>query len=149
MTSAADLLFIDTNVLVYASWGAAPLHQHARDTLAAHRCTGTSLCISRQVIREWLATLNRPRTGLALANLIAEAQTFDAHFAILDDTAATTASLLALPPQASGVRVHDINIVATMQTAGIQRLVTNNPLDFAPLQRPDHRAAAGVRADHF
>jgi predicted nucleic acid-binding protein len=74
---------------------------------------------------------NRPRTGLALADLIAEVQAFDAYFIILDDTAATTANLLALLPQASGVRVHDVNIVATMQAASIQRLLTNNPNDFA------------------
>jgi len=48
----------------------------------------------------------QPRTGLALADLIAEAHTFDAHFVIVDDTAATTANLLAPLPQASGVRVH-------------------------------------------
>jgi len=98
--------------------------------LATHRSAGALLYISRQVIREWLATLNRPRTGLALADLIAEAHTFDTHFAILDDTATTTANLLALLPQASGMRVHDINIVATMQAGGIQRLLTNNPSDF-------------------
>jgi predicted nucleic acid-binding protein len=76
MTSAADSLFVDTNVLVYASWAIAPLHTHARSILATHSSAGASLAISRQVIREWLATLNRPRTGLALAELIAEAQTF-------------------------------------------------------------------------
>ena len=76
----------------------------------------------------------QPRTGLALADLIAEAQAFDAHFAILDETATTTANLLALLPQASGVRVHDVNIVATMRAAGIQRLLTNNPKDFAAFE---------------
>ena len=73
----------------------------------------------------------QPRTDLAPAAPIAEAWTFDAHFAILDETAATTANLLALLPQASGVRVHDVNIVATMQAGGVQRLLTNNPSDFA------------------
>lgn len=105
MTSAADSLFVDTNVLVYANRAAAPLHAHVRSVLATHRRAGTPLYISRQVIRAWLATRNRPRTGLALADLIAEAQTFDAHFAILEGTTATTADLLVLP-QASGMRVH-------------------------------------------
>lgn len=54
------------------------------------------------------------RAGLALADLITEAQTFDVRFAILDDTAATTANMLALLPQASGVK----------------RLLTNNPSGF-------------------
>jgi hypothetical protein len=78
-----------------------------------------------------LLLYNRPRTGLALADLIAEAQTFDAHFAILDETAARTANLLTLLPQASGGRVHDVNIVATMRAGRVQRLLTNNPSDFA------------------
>ena len=130
MTSAAEPIFVDTNVLVYATWAAAPLHAHARNVLATYRAAGASLLISRQVIREWLATLNRPRTGLALADLITEAQTFDQHFVVLDDTAATTARLLALLPQASGARVHDANIVATMLVAGVRQLLTNNPTHF-------------------
>jgi predicted nucleic acid-binding protein len=131
MTNAAEPLFVDTNVLVYASWALAPLHAHARSVLADYRSRGASLYISRQIIREWITTLNRPRTGLALVDLIAEAKIFDAHFTILDETAATTATLLALLPQASGARAHDVNIVATMQVGGIHRLLTNNPSDFA------------------
>jgi predicted nucleic acid-binding protein len=131
-TSAANAIFIDTNVLVYASWVAAPLHAHARSILAQHRSSGAALYISRQIIREWFATLNRPRTGLALADLILEAQSFGTHFTILDDTAATTERLLVLLPQASGSRVHDVNIVATMQVGSIRRLLTNNPDDFKP-----------------
>lgn len=131
MTSAAEPVFVDTNVLVYASWDAAPLHAHARNVLAGYRAAGAPLVISRQVIREWLATLNRPRSGLLLADLLAEALSFDQHFLVVDDTAATTARLLAILPQASGVRVHDANIVATMQVAGVRRLLTNNPGHFA------------------
>jgi hypothetical protein len=29
------------------------------------------------------------------------------------------------------MRVHDVHIVATMQAGGVQRLLTNNPNDFA------------------
>jgi len=118
--------------LVYASWTTAPLHAHTQRVLTDHRAAGATLYISRQIIREWLATLNRPRTGLALSALIAEAQAFANHFVILDDTATVTAQLLTLLPQSSGMRVHDVNIVATMQAAGIRRLLTNNPSDFAP-----------------
>jgi predicted nucleic acid-binding protein len=107
------------------------LHAHARSVLVTHRSAGASPYISRQIIREWLATLNRPRTGLALADLIAEVQAFDAHFAILDDIAATTANLLTLSPRASGMRIHDVTIVATMRVGGVQRLLTNDPSDFA------------------
>lgn len=90
------------------------------------------MVISRQFIREWLATLNRPRTGLALEALLAEARSFPQHFTIVDETAATTERLLVLLPQAAGVRVHDVNIVASMQSAAVRRLLTHNPDDFAP-----------------
>jgi predicted nucleic acid-binding protein len=135
MTNAAEPLFVDTNVLVYASWTAAPLHAHSRSILSAYRSAGAALVISRQVIREWLATLNRPRTGLLLIDLVAEAQTFEHHFTILDGTAAVTTHLLALLPQAGGMRVHDANIVATMQSVGMRRLLTNNPRHFDPFAR--------------
>jgi len=134
MTNAAEPLFIDTNILVFASWEAAPLHETARQTLVAYRQAGAALVISRQVIREWLATLNRPRTGLALADLLAEARSFPDHFTIIDETATTTERLLALLPQAVGVRVHDVNIVASMQSAAVRRLLTHNPDDFAPFK---------------
>ena len=58
MTNAAEPVFIDTNILVFASWEAAPLHEAARQTLAGYRQAGAALVISRQVIREWLATLS-------------------------------------------------------------------------------------------
>ncbi len=131
MTNVADPIFVDPNIIVYASWSAAPLHQQARQALAQAADAGAPLMISRQVIREFLATLNRPRSGLALLDLIAEVQAFDKSFLIVDETAATTVALLSLLPQASGMRVHDVNIVATMQVMGIQRLLTNNPNDFA------------------
>jgi predicted nucleic acid-binding protein len=131
MTNAAEPVFIDTNILVFASWAAAPLHEAARQRLAHYRQAGAPLLISRQVVREWLATLNRPRTGLALTDLVVEARAFAQHFVIADETAATTERLLMLLPQSAGARVHDVNIVATMQIAGVRRLVTHNPDDFA------------------
>lgn len=57
----AEPMFVDTNVLVYASWRAAPLHTQ---TLAAYRAAGVPLVISRQIIREFFATLYRPRSGI-------------------------------------------------------------------------------------
>lgn len=132
MTNAADPLFIDTNILVYASWKVAPLHNQARAVIATHRAAGVPLVISRQIIREYLATLNRPSSGVGLATLIAEVQAFEAGMRVCDETAATTVILLSLLPQATGVRVHDVNIVATMQVYGVRQILTNNPDDFKP-----------------
>ncbi len=130
--SAADPVFIDTNVLVYAAWAVAPLHQQARASLAAHHAAGTPLVISRQVIREFLAMLNRPTSGISLKTLIAEVHAFEAAMHVYDETAATTRMLLTLLPQAAGVRVHDVNIVATMQVYDVRYILTNNPDDFHP-----------------
>jgi predicted nucleic acid-binding protein len=132
MTNVADPLFIDTNVLVYAAWHAAPLHTQARTAIATHRAAGAQLVISRQIIREFLATLNRPQSGIALATLVREVRAFEVGMIVGDETAATTAALLTLLPQAAGARVHDVNIVATMQVYGVQRILTNNPGDFVP-----------------
>jgi predicted nucleic acid-binding protein len=130
-TVAAAPIFVDTNVLIYASWKAAPLHQHARAVLRTYRRAATSLLISRQVIREYLATLRRPQYGFTAAQLIAEVEAFPADFQILDETTATTAALLTLLAASAGVRVHDTNIVATMQVASVRHLLTNNSKDFA------------------
>ncbi len=61
-TGAASALFLDTNVLVYANVASAPLHDTALEAIRRHYQSGTRLWISRQVIREYLATLSRPQT---------------------------------------------------------------------------------------
>lgn len=131
MTTEAGpkLLFVDTNILVYASWPAAPLHQQAHQALAAHTAAGTLLVISRQVLREFLATLYRPRTGLAITDLVAEVRQLEACYVVIEDGPAITAALLSLL-EAGATQVHDTNIAATCIVAGISHILTNNPADF-------------------
>lgn len=57
--TAADGVFVDTNVWVYASVPNAPLHAQARQAL--ERATAP-LWTSRQVLREFLAAMSRPQT---------------------------------------------------------------------------------------
>jgi predicted nucleic acid-binding protein len=64
-TTAADPVFVDTNVLVYANVASAPLHVHAGATLQVLESAGIVLWIGRQVLRESLATLSRPQTFTA------------------------------------------------------------------------------------
>ena len=61
-TMPAERLFIDTNVLVYASIAEAPLHQAAFARLQTCEETHKELWISRQVLREYLAVLTRPQS---------------------------------------------------------------------------------------
>ena len=135
-TGAADPLLVDTNILVYASVPQAPQHGPAVTAVRTHARAGTELWISRQIIREFLATLSRPQPfGRPVPGplLAAQARLLEREFAIAEDGPETTAHLLALIERTpmGGKQVHDANIVATMQAHGIRRLLTANTADFA------------------
>lgn len=135
-----EQVFIDTNVLVYANVSSAPFHAEALAAIQNREKAGIELWISRQVLREYLATLSRPQTftaplsGVALA---AQVRLFAERFQIAEDNHGVTTNLLALLESISvgGGQIHDANIVATMQAYALNRLLTNNTADFA---RFDH-----------
>ncbi|MEA5599328.1 type II toxin-antitoxin system VapC family toxin [Rivularia sp. UHCC 0363] len=134
-TAGAERIFIDTNILVYASIAEAPLHQPALSRLQTYEQTGQELWISRQVLREYLSVLTRPQSFTApipittLSDLI---RALLSRFQVADETTQVTEQLLVLLNQITvgGRQVHDANIVATMQTYGIQQLLTHNVGDF-------------------
>jgi PIN domain-containing protein len=55
-------MFVDTNVLVYASVQGAPNRDSARAALAHHASSGETLRISRQILREFVPVTTRPQT---------------------------------------------------------------------------------------
>lgn len=57
---AADRIFVDTNVLFYATVAESPFHQQASQALKQVRESGAKLWISSQVLREYLAVMTRP-----------------------------------------------------------------------------------------
>lgn len=57
-------MFLDTNVLVQARFAAAPDHRLARRRMREISGSGEVLHISRQVLREYLATVTRPQSWL-------------------------------------------------------------------------------------
>jgi predicted nucleic acid-binding protein len=132
---AAEPIFIDTNVLVRAAVATAPSHAAARAALHRLRRQGVPRCLSRQIMREYLATLSRPQPysqPLVSAELIRDVRYFERNFRVLEDSPDVTAQLLSLLQQVpvGGKQIHDANIVATMLVYGIQRLLTNNVDDF-------------------
>lgn len=134
-TMDANAIFIDTNVLVYATVVNAPLHEIARQVLQNLSAAGNDLWISRQVIREYLATLSRSQTfttGLSIATLVADVQYFENQFLVAEDNFQVTQNLLNLIEQVptAGKQIHDANIVATMQAYNIPILLTHNVADF-------------------
>ena len=127
--------FVDTNVLVYANAAQAPLHRPALQTLRRLHGEGAELWISRQVLREYLATRSRSQSFAgpeATAELAERIRQFERLFRVADDDATVTSRLLELIEQVSvaGKQIHDANIVATMQANEITRLVTHNVADF-------------------
>src|SRR5262245_56687692 len=135
-TTVVDPIFVDTNVLVYSTVVTAPLYADAFRCLESLRLAGTPLWISRQILREYLATLSRPQsfTGpLTAAVLSADVTRFQRDLQIAEDGPSVTANLLGLLAAVTvgGRQVHDANIVATMQAYGIRNLLTHNTADFA------------------
>lgn len=135
MIGDAEPIFLDTNVLVYASTIRAPLHRAAQQAIQQLDDSGKEIWISRQILREYLATLSRPQTftnPLSTETLIADIHQFQSRFQIAEDNPQVTERLLALMAEVAvgGRQVHDANIVATMQVYNIKELLTHNTADF-------------------
>jgi predicted nucleic acid-binding protein len=134
-TATGSPVFVDTNILVYARLAAALEHSIAVETLDRLTTLGVELWTSRQVFREYLASITRPSTvtpPLATTALIADVRGFEARFRIAEDGPAVTAELLRLlaTVTSQGKQIHDANIVATMLVHGIPNLLTHNVADF-------------------
>jgi predicted nucleic acid-binding protein len=134
--TAGSAVFLDTNILVYASLRGTDFHAAARARLIELENKGAILWASRQVIREFLAVTTRPGTvspPLTSAVLSQAVRQFEAALQIADEDAAVTTLLLDLLKSRTiqGRQIHDANIVATMRSRGISWLLTHNTADFA------------------
>src|SRR5947209_8593707 len=121
VTTAVDPWFVDTNILIFANLPSHPLNAAATARLLALQSAESQIWVSRQILREYLAGMTRPRTftgSTPMAALIADVQRFERTFVAAEDNAAVTTSLLNLLStiHAVGRQIHDANIVATMLT---------------------------------
>ncbi|MDP9313743.1 MAG: PIN domain-containing protein [Chloroflexota bacterium] len=135
-TMAVDRMFLDTNILVYATISAAPLHAVALRAVVDREQAGVELWVSRQVLREYLAVLTRPQTftpPIPIMTLVAQITHFMHRFQVAGEDTTTTAHLLTLLQTlpTGGKQVHDANIVATMQANSIDQLLTHNVTNFS------------------
>lgn len=131
----ADPVFVDTNVLIYASRPRAELHATARAALDGCRLERRPVRISAQIIREYLAASTRPQPtapALTMEAAIADVRTFRGAFNVAEDGPKILERLLALlaAVPTAGRQVHDANIVATMLAHGVTKLLTFNAGDF-------------------
>ncbi len=135
---AADPVFIDTNVLVYASRPSAAQHFAARSSVDRLQEAGAPLWISPQVLREYVSVVTRPQASspsLPMIDALSDVRRFIALFNIAQDGGGTLNRLIDLLGRhaVGGKQVHDAQLVATMLEAGVHRLLTFNARDFERL----------------
>ncbi|HEY3358054.1 MAG TPA: type II toxin-antitoxin system VapC family toxin [Polyangia bacterium] len=139
MIAPGDAVFVDTNVLLIATAPARPLHVAAQTVLNTWPAKGVELCVSGQVVREYLAVATRPEAVNGLALTMADArrniEAILTRTRLLEETQAVVRRLLTAlrKIRVAGKRVHDLGIVATAETHGIRKLVTDNGAHFRGL----------------
>jgi predicted nucleic acid-binding protein len=102
-------MFVDTKLLVHALVLGAPARASARAALAAHVARGERLCISRQILREFIAVVTRPQLWMqpkTAAEAASAAALFADDFDILEDGAAVWSALTDLCRQFAFGRQH-------------------------------------------
>lgn len=134
---AGDILFLDTNILLTATDVSRKGNIKARNIFKASLDIGFHLCLSGQVVREYLvvATRDMELNGLGLEPdaALSNIENFRKRMVLLEETEAVTGHLVTLVREHSlvGSRIHDANIVATMRAHSISKLITDNPKDFS------------------
>ncbi|MDI9569614.1 MAG: PIN domain-containing protein [Pseudomonadota bacterium] len=134
MTMDAETIFIDTNILAYATDGESPFQAKSLDTLKQLMTDGIDFAISPQIVREYLVVLTRglppddPVRVAALHNV----RKFIEAFILLDENSETVAKSQTIMENCAvgGKQIHDANIVAVMLAHGVKRLLTHNLDDF-------------------
>jgi predicted nucleic acid-binding protein len=128
---------IDTNVLIAATDESRPEHQDALAILNDWPPAGATLCLSGQILREYLSVATRPadRNGLGLrsADALGNARAIRERSTLLAEDATVADRLLGLlaDVECGGRQVHDANVVATMLAHSVATIVTMNVADFA------------------
>ncbi|OGG51730.1 MAG: hypothetical protein A3F84_23555 [Candidatus Handelsmanbacteria bacterium RIFCSPLOWO2_12_FULL_64_10] len=128
-------LFVDTNVLIYATNELSVWYPSATKSLQTARQLGIDLILSPQILREYLAAATRlsiSGSGLSVPKILENFHTFQAEFRLVEDNRLVLKTLgdLLEKISVSGKQIHDANLVATMLTHGIRHLLTHNTGDF-------------------
>jgi predicted nucleic acid-binding protein len=131
----ARRVFVDTNILASALLPESPRYFHARGILRRLAEADAEVWISRQVIREYLATMTRYEqkwSNVTRAALIDAVRTLERHYFVAEELPIVAEQLYFLLGQVptGGKQVHDANIVATMIAYDVRTLLTYNLDDF-------------------
>ena len=137
LTVPPDRVMVDTNVLLAATDEGRAEHHDALTILNDWPAGHTTLCVSGQILREYLAVATRPadRNGLGLKSpdALGNVGAIRERATLLAEGAKVTDRLLGLlaDVECGGKQIHDANVIATMLVHGIGAVVTMNVDDFA------------------
>jgi len=129
-----NIVFIDTNILVYAKIRNNPLNKIVTNKLN-DMLANNKFCISRQIIREYLSTMTKQKTiepNINKFEIIDDINRIVNNFLVFNESKVTTEILFELIKvfDVGGKQIHDANIVATMLENNIKDLFTHNVKDF-------------------
>ena len=128
--------FLDTNILLSATDRSRPDFSAARRVFTEAVPQGYHLCISPQIIREYLVVATRPVSvnglGLSTQNAIDNIEHFRKRTLLLEENNQSAAELLSLLSRytITGKKIHDAHIAALMVHHVIPTLITCNIQDF-------------------
>jgi len=126
---------VDTNVLVCALDADAPQHEAARALLEAGREASTTLFVTSQILCEFYSIVtnprrvSKPRSAVDALTVISSLLAFLHVLPVPVNAVDGWLDLLRCHPVTGG-DVFDLQIVATMQANGVQRIYTFNTADF-------------------
>lgn len=135
-----ETYFLDTNVLLEATDASRRYHKEALELFGAAIEAGAHLALSGQIVREYLVVATRPAesNGLGLAAPLAleNVSRFVERCVFLEETRSVSESLrrLVAALNIAGKRIHDANVVATLQHRRLRRLITFNGDDFSDFE---------------
>lgn len=134
-TTGANACVVDTNVLVYSTVSGNPWHTQAREWLASLQNKGQDLCVTTQILREYMVVLTRGNVfekSFSVDQVLTQIQVLLSGLTVLDESLPVSELLRTLVHryQVRGKKKHDANVVAVMLTHGVRRLATFNPADF-------------------
>ena len=134
MTMAAETVFIDTNILIYATDDESPFNAKSLGIIKQLMTDGVDFAISPQIVREYLVVLTRglPPDDRSRSSALHNVNKFIETFTLLDENSKSVTRLQTIMEKCAvgGKQIHDANIVAVMQAHGVKRLLTHNLDDF-------------------
>ncbi|TVP79243.1 MAG: PIN domain-containing protein [Puniceicoccaceae bacterium] len=131
-------VFVDTNILLAATDTDREHHADAKSFLEGSFSGAWRAFACPQIFREYLVVATRPvknnGLGLSPAEACGNVETFQKLVQTLSEGPSSQEKLAALilRHNLKGKRIHDANLVATMEAHGLRLLKTYNPQDFRP-----------------